>query len=49
MPGIYLGVDIGGTTCAVCTANEHGRLLGEITIPTGKGEEGWEGTLRRRN
>ena len=47
MPGIYLGVDIGGTTCAVCTADEQGRLLGEITIPTGKGEEGWEGTLRR--
>ncbi len=44
---IYLGVDIGGTTCSVCTADEQGRLLGETTIPTGKGENGWEGTVSR--
>ena len=42
---IYLGVDIGGTTCSVCTADEQGRLLGEVTLPTGKGENGWESTV----
>lgn len=47
MPGIYLGVDIGGTTCSVCTADEQGRLLGEFTIPTGKAKQGWEDTVRQ--
>ena len=47
MPRIHLGVDIGGTTCGICTADEQGRLLGEVTLPTVKGENGWEGTVRR--
>ena len=45
MPDLYLGIDIGGTTCAVCTGDAQGRLLGKLTIPTGKGEEGWENTV----
>ena len=47
MPRIYLGVDIGGTTCGICTADEQGRLLGEVTLPTVKGKNGWEDTVRR--
>ena len=47
MSPIYLGVDIGGTTSSVCAADEQGRLLGEFTLPTGKGEKGWEGTVQR--
>lgn len=47
MSQIYLGVDIGGTTSSVCAADEQGRLLGEFTLPTGKGEKGWEDTVKR--
>ena len=47
MSRIYLGVDIGGTTSSVCAADEQGRLLGEFTLPTGKGEKGWQGTVQQ--
>jgi glucokinase len=45
MPEIYLGIDIGGTTCAVCAADEQGRMLSAASFATGKGELGWEKTV----
>ncbi len=45
MPELYLGIDIGGTTCAVCAADERGRLLEAASIPTGKGGSGWKDTV----
>ena len=45
MPELYLGIDIGGTTCAACTADERGRVLEAASLPTGKGESGWEDTV----
>lgn len=45
MAGIYLGIDIGGTTCAVCAANKQGQLLASTSFATAKGELGWKGTV----
>ncbi|MCH2583519.1 MAG: N-acetylglucosamine kinase, partial [Planctomycetes bacterium] len=45
MAETYLGIDIGGTTCAVCAADRQGQLLASASFTTGKGELGWEKTV----
>ena len=46
MAETYLGIDIGGTTCAVCTADRQGRLLASASFTTDKGARGWKKTVR---
>ena len=42
---LYIGIDIGGTTLKGVVIDEKGKLYGEGSVPTAKGEEIAEGVI----